>query len=94
MIARFEAVNKFAAELMRGDPDTIVFSPISHTHPISMAGELPCEWEYWEKFDTAFLTHSKELIVLMLDGWEDSKGVNAEIKIAERLGIPILYCEP
>jgi hypothetical protein len=30
----------------------------------------------------------------MLDGWKESKGVRAEIEIAESLGIGISYAEP
>ena len=31
------------------------------------------------------------LMVLMLDGWVESVGVQAEIKIAKELGIPVQY---
>ena len=68
-----------------------VFSPISHTHPIAEAGSLPTGWEFWEAYDNIMLSRCTKLIVLMLDGWKESKGVAAEIKIAEKLGIPIVY---
>jgi hypothetical protein len=31
------------------------------------------------------------LVVLMLSGWEDSAGVQAEIRIARELGKPVPY---
>jgi hypothetical protein len=34
------------------------------------------------------------LIVLMLDGWEQSRGVNAEIALARELGLPVEYVNP
>ena len=52
-VARFDAVNKVAAKMMRDGLH--VFSPISHTHPIALAGDLPGGWEYWEAYDRALI---------------------------------------
>ena len=71
----------------------IIFSPITHSHPIAECSDLPTNWEFWETFDRAYLEASSELIVLKLDGWEESKGVQAEIAIAEELGLSITYLE-
>jgi hypothetical protein len=86
---RFDKVNKVSARLMSEGIN--VFSPISHTHPIALAGSLPTNWEFWKNYDMAFLSCSKKLIVLQLDGWENSVGVQAEIQIAKNLGLPIEY---
>jgi hypothetical protein len=91
-VARFEAVNRVASDLMRRGLK--IFSPISHTHPIAEAGGLPLGWDYWYEYDLAFLSASNKLIVLMADGWKESTGVNGEIQIAETLGIEIEYMEP
>lgn len=90
-VARFHAVNEFAAKLSRDG--VIVFSPISHTHPITQYG-LPCGWEFWERFDRAYLEICGRMIVLMLSGWKESTGVQAEIKIAAELGMPVSYVAP
>lgn len=90
-VKRFEAVNEFAGRLMKEGKQ--VFSPISHTHPIAEVSELPLGWDFWQEYDRAFLEHAKEVIVLMLPGWQDSTGVTAEIKIAKELGIPVRYIE-
>ena len=87
--ARFEAVNKVAAKLMADG--FLVFSPISHTHSIGLAGDLPKGWEFWKEYDLTFIEWCDELWVLMQDGWQDSKGVTAERKIAKELGKPIRY---
>ena len=87
---RFKLVNRVAGELMR-QRNEIVFSPISHTHPIAKSCELPGGWEYWLEFDKAFLECCFKLYVLQIEGWDTSKGVMAEIKIAEDLGIEIEY---
>lgn len=86
---RFKLANKFSSILMsRGK---FVYSPISHTHPMSIENNLPTHWEFWEALDTVYLKASKELIVATVDGWKQSKGVNAEIRIAQVLGLPISY---
>ena len=89
---RFEALNLAAGNLMRSG--VLVFSPISHSHPIAEAGELPLGWDFWEQFDRAHLSNCHKVIVLMLDGWRDSKGVAAEIAIAEEMGLPVEFMEP
>lgn len=85
---RFRRVCEYVAELSRAG--VTVFSPISMMHPVAKYG-LPGDWAFWEKFDTAFLRRCDRMIVLCLDGWEDSTGVNAEIKIMQDMGKPIIY---
>jgi hypothetical protein len=88
---RFEALNRIASNLMKDGH--LIFSPISHTHPIAMAGNLPTGWDFWEKYDSVMLSCCKKLIVAKLDGWKESRGVQAEIKIAQKLGLEIEYLE-
>ena len=88
---RFQRVNRVAAKLMaKGE---YIFSPISHTHPIAVVGDLPGNWEYWDGFDRAILDCCYKLYVLKLDGWHESTGVQAEIKIAAELGLEIEYLD-
>ena len=89
---RFHAANVAVGELMkvRGE---IVFSPISHSHPIAKAVGLPGDWQWWQQWDRAFLSVSSKLYVLMIPGWNTSTGVLAEIKIAQEMGLPIEYLD-
>lgn len=87
--ARFHIACKVAAKLMH--QGVLVFSPIAHSHPIVVAGDLPTGWEFWEKYDRAVLSACRAVYVLILDGWEESIGIHAEIKIAKEMDIPILY---
>ncbi len=80
---RFELVAEFAAHLMRDG--LFVYSPIAHTHPIAQHG-LPLGWDFWEKYDRVMLPRCDRMIVLTLDGWDDSKGVSAEIEIMRAAG--------
>jgi hypothetical protein len=68
-----------------------VFSPISHGHPISTAGKLPGDWKYWESNCRKMLKICDKLIVLTLDGWENSTGVQNEVRIAKEMNIPVSY---
>ena len=88
---RFEVANKIAAALT--NKGRIIFSPISHCHPLTDYG-LPGSWEYWQKYSYEFLKISKRLIVIKLDGWKKSTGVQGEIKTAKEFGLPIEYIDP
>lgn len=83
---RFRLANIAAATLLNAGEQ--VFSPISHSHPIAEAGGLPTGFEYYEAFDMAILGICKNLVLLMIPGWSESKGVTAELEMARRLGIP------
>ena len=89
--SRFEAANRAAAKLMNSGVK--IFSPISHTHPIAEAGQLPLGWAYWQEYDRAILKCCHKIIVLKLAGWEQSKGVKGELDIAKELGLEIEYIE-
>lgn len=69
----------------------LVFSPIPHSHAIAVAGDLPGGFEYWQALDHAMIRASAGLIVVKMDGWENSAGVQAEIVIAGNYGKPIHY---
>ena len=91
-LTRFNAVNKAASELMR--QGLHIYSPISHTHPIALAGDLPLGWEFWQAYDRAILEACCKVIVLRLPGWQESKGVAGEIAIANEMKIPMEFLDP
>lgn len=86
---RFHAACHVAAHFMK--EGAFIFSPIAHTHPISVAGELPVGWHYWEAYDKAMLSNCSELWVVEMPGWDTSAGVSGEIKIAAELGLKIKF---
>lgn len=87
---RFQAACRKAAEMIRYG--IIVFSPIAHAHPIAAHG-LPGGWAFWVEYDRAFIEMCAEMWVLRLNGWRESRGVQAEIEVADHLGKPIIYVE-
>lgn len=69
----------------------IVFSPVSHGHAIATTNNLPKSWPYWKASCEAFIAICDKVIVLMVDGWQRSEGVQAEIEMAERIGKLVEY---
>jgi hypothetical protein len=88
---RFHKINAVVARLI--NLGYVVFSPITHNHPVAKVHSLPKGWEFWKEYDFAFLERCSRLFVLQLDGWEDSVGVMAEIDKAKELKIPIEYID-
>jgi len=85
---RYEAAcTATAALLLEGE---FVFSPIVHSHPLTQHG-LPSDWQFWERHARWHLERCDELVVLQLDGWQDSVGLCAEVELAAELGKPVRY---
>jgi Domain of unknown function (DUF1937) len=49
--------------------------------------------EFWQQHDMAFLSVCDEVMVLKLDGWAQSVGVQAEIAAAKALGKPVSFLD-
>ncbi len=88
---RFRAACRAAAALLR--VGHAVFSPIAYSHALVEHG-LPGGWSFWEHHDRELLARCDEVIVLQLDGWIESVGVQAEIALARGLGKPLHFVEP
>ena len=71
-----------------------VFSPITHSHPLATIGRLRHDWGFWKKIDTQYLECSERIVILELDGWRQSTGVQAELQIARDMGLEVLYLRP
>lgn len=83
----YRIATKVLADLTRAGE--IVFSPITHCHPMALAHDLPGDWAFWERIDREFISKCDELIVICIPGWLESTGVQAEIAMARDMGIPI-----
>lgn len=89
---RFEAANLAAAVLMTDGH--LVFSPISHTHLMVIKYRLPVGFGFYQRWSRLFLSMSSRLIVLRVDGWQQSVGVKAEITFMKTAGKPVEYLDP
>lgn len=88
---RYHAACRATAALLGAG--LVAFSPIVHSHPL-VAFDLPSGWDFWERIDRAHLERCDEVVVLTLDGWQQSAGVNAEVAIARALGKPVHFLAP
>jgi nucleoside 2-deoxyribosyltransferase len=83
-----------AASLLSECGGVKVFSPIAHTHPMAEMCEVKGGHDFWMGLDYPLLDKAKGVIVLMLDGWQDSRGVSTEIGYAQGARKPIVYMTP
>jgi len=89
---RFEYVTRVAGALMKRG--YVVFSPITHSHPIAMLEKMPGTWEFWAEQDLHILALCDELHVLELPGWQQSVGLRAEINAAVHAGLRVKRWDP
>lgn len=90
--AYWEAGRQTALLVRAGVP---VFSPIVHSHHVAEAGFLdPLDHALWMAVDKPMMDAARGLIVCMMDGWFDSKGVRMEIDEFDRRGKPVIYMKP
>lgn len=79
-----------AAALLMDKTGITIFSPVAHGRfLLGNAKELQ-NWDHltWMKHCKRMLQHANILMILPLNGWSLSKGVNEEIAIAKSLEIP------
>jgi nucleoside 2-deoxyribosyltransferase len=73
----------------------VVYSPIAHTHPIAMHGNIdPTHNFNWLALDAPLMDAACGIIVCMMDGWLESRGVQHEIEVFQRAGKPVYYMMP
>ncbi len=82
---RFQAACRAAAALVRAG--CVVYSPIAHSHPIAQHG-LPTDWAFWGHQEHQHLERCDAVVVLQIPGWVQSRGVQAEVRLARRSGKP------
>lgn len=92
---RFHAATRAAAELIRGG--NVVFSPVTMTHPIDLflaGGGSTLGSAFWVHFDEAFMEFCDEIVVVRLEGWEQSAGIARERKFFEERGRSVRFVDP
>ena len=92
MQERFNIVTYVTGHLM--SKGNVIFSPITHCHPVAEVHEFPRGWEFWKTFDEVYLGLAKEMYILTLPGWKESTGVAAEIEIMRKQQKPISLLDP
>ena len=91
---RYESVSMIAGKLMLKHKIAPIL-PISSFHSVVKHSDISAlGWDYWAQIDTALLSKADELWVIMIDGWVESTGVNAEVDIAKGMGLRVRYVDP
>lgn len=90
--SRVAIVSKYCGRLI--SEGKIAISPICLGHLVVEHCSMPNDFNYWEKYSIKVLSKCNELHVLKIKGWEESRGVSAEIKYAVRHKIKIKYIWP
>ena len=67
-----------------------MFAPIVMGHRL-IPYDLPGDWSFWQPLATEYLRRCDELVVLQLDGWRESEGVQTEMALAAALGKRVGY---
>lgn len=91
MEENFKRVSRLAAKLCA--EGVVAFSPITYGHTLLDFHEMPHTWDFWQNFCITFLDHADKLVVYKMPGWENSKGLAAEIEYAKENNIPVEYIE-
>jgi hypothetical protein len=87
----YRKVSRYSAGLIA--KGQVVISPIAYGHPLLDFAEIPYDWPFWSNFCLTFLDRCDEMHVLMMEGWDKSRGVEEEIQYARQQSIPIKYIE-
>ena len=64
-----------------------VYSPIVHCHELSLKYHLPTEFIFWRDYNFDMLRRCDDFLILKIPGWDQSKGVAAELELANLLRI-------
>ena len=66
-----------AAKLLQAG--IVVFNPLANSIPAEEFGKINLRHDQWMAIDLPILCRSDEILVLSLDGWEQSLGVRKEM---------------
>lgn len=92
MEQRYLDIKKVMKRLI--DLEYIVYSPIMHFHPLTVLyTDLGRDAKFWEEHNYKMLASAKSLLVIEMEGWRESKGIQGEIETAKSLDIPIYFRE-
>ena len=84
----FQMANAVAARLMEGGE--VVFSPISHSHPIgNFMVTYEKDHDFWMAQNEQIMNFCNRIYVVRIDGWRKSRGVRWEIEWFQRRDLPV-----
>lgn len=71
-----------------------VIAPINSSGSLEGIWNLPIQYEFWQSRDRKSIRYCDGVIVILMPGWKESKGVTDELQYAKQKGKPIYYLKP
>lgn len=88
MQTRFEAASEYTAFLLNNNIHA--WSPIAHCHPIAVEYELPRSFDFWGDYNKNQIKRCDLVLIMTIQGWKISAGVQQEIEFAQNINMPII----
>ena len=71
-----------------------VWSPIVHCYGMALRFTMPDDAQFWKAYNFDFIRRADALYLLKIEGYEQSKGVMMELKLAAEIGLPVEHVNP
>src|ERR1700752_1389041 len=84
--------SRYAGKLLQAG--YLIYSPIAETWNIGKYAKIGGKWETWREKDLLLLSKCDRMLILQLEGWNESKGVKGEVKFCLTNNIPISVYDP
>lgn len=88
---RTRCIRRIMTMVMKAQDEIIPFSPVGATHNLN--GLLP-GFNWVAAYDVFFLLRFDGMIVVQMPGWEESKGIEEELRFCREHGIPYAFAKP
>lgn len=89
---RMDLVNAAQANLVRAGH--CVVTPLSCHHIAAYLEGYDLTWDQWKKYAQTLLERSTNFVIVDIPGWQDSVGVQAELRLARSLGLDCYIYHP
>jgi len=89
---RAKISDMICADLM--NKGRLIYAPISSCHHIAKKYGLPRDWKFWRRLDREFIKICGKIVIITLDGWRESTGIKAEIRLAKKYGLEYEEIDP
>lgn len=70
-----------------------VISPLFNHHVLHHRN-IPGTWDYWKGFSLNMMSRCDSVLIITIDGWQQSSGVIGEIQMAKDLKKPVYIIKP
>lgn len=83
-----------SGQYMKDNPGEYTITGLVHHYACQLHDDIGTDWNFWKDFCEQFIKKCDKLLVIRYEGWDKSFGVAEEIRLANELGIPVVYTDP